>query len=282
MNLKYENLVLGNSLESLIYAAINNYFVIYVNSRRPFFYERFDSSDDLSWFGINNISKEMITNKKKYHAGHSKQIFMHKLLFAMSLSGLVLKIKSQDFLSQNEKNNLILRVKNKNKVHFVYDNMFVFDDIFINQCSTESEIIEGVKIYDFLELKTRGGGHNYDLFQFDDNFVKNVWFGNFDVYYKKNKGRRKHAIAVSEFPKYDNNSDDYHEVYVKNKIVKEFKTLKYQEKYNIEYYPTRRHLIKNRKVHYDYENMHKVDMCIQSLLKQSQNKQKNKINFYMD
>ena len=59
INIECDKLVIGSTLESLVYCFLNNLPMVCTHLQPPFSFEHFDVDDDLSVFGIQNIEQKI-------------------------------------------------------------------------------------------------------------------------------------------------------------------------------------------------------------------------------
>ena len=86
---RYEKVVIGASLESLSFAFMNNLPVIFTELQKPFQFDFFDPSLDLSIFNFKNISTQMSSGEETIEVGSKKVSLYEHLLFVLSLAGQV-------------------------------------------------------------------------------------------------------------------------------------------------------------------------------------------------
>ena len=72
MNMSFDQLVIGSSLEALTYSFLNNIPIISCGLKPPLHFEHFDSKEDLSIFGIENTSRTIKTNYSKIKSADLK------------------------------------------------------------------------------------------------------------------------------------------------------------------------------------------------------------------
>ena len=88
INLKYNRVVVGSTLEALVYACLNNYPVIFSRLTPPRRFETFNHDEDLSIFGVQNKTKTIQTNFSEKEVGIDKLWLWERLYFYLSVAGL--------------------------------------------------------------------------------------------------------------------------------------------------------------------------------------------------
>jgi len=86
----YEKLVIGSSLEALLYCYLNNTPFVYVELERPNRFSYFNPDVDLFVFGLKNITTSLSAGCSSANKliGISKDILWEKLYFYLTLGGL--------------------------------------------------------------------------------------------------------------------------------------------------------------------------------------------------
>lgn len=88
INFTYDKVVIGSSLEALLYSFLNNLPFVYTNSRCPHRFSFFEPDVDLSFFGIQNETRTLVGPTSEKYIGISKDTVWERLYFYLSLAGL--------------------------------------------------------------------------------------------------------------------------------------------------------------------------------------------------
>jgi hypothetical protein len=175
MILEYDEIVIGSNLASVLYAFNNNLPIFFTRPRRPFRFDYFDPTLDLSCVGMENATHELLTHEGKINIGPPKKLLWERLLFVISLAGRAplgnlcegIRHNGQSLICSNAYSK-IAEVKFQKAYYFGDDN-----------CSglvTEKTLANPSYIcYDWIAFN-RGGKHEIDLIETTDNFVSKIWF----------------------------------------------------------------------------------------------------------
>ena len=182
-----DNLIIGGSLESLLYSYVTETPIIIENPHRPCEIEEMHSSLDFSFLGF---------------AEHEKVVSLRlweRLSFLLSLSGLLMFPNSIENITEEE-GRLIVATHNMRRVEVTFNKLRKFDLKFTNFAW----------IYDWFAVRS-GGRHNIDLLEDEEYLAGKL------IFYPSNRvGVRnsKDVIAVT-YLNVDNIYDmEYSEGYV--------------------------------------------------------------------
>lgn len=175
MLFEHENIVVGSSLEALLYAFINNYPVFFAECRKPFEFEFLDSKTNLSAFLINNETNKFKSTQQDYLFGPKKLVLWEKLYFLLSIAG---QIPLSDLCDTIRYDGELLTCSTdyEKLCKISFDKCYYFGDNRVYKLITERGIENArYRVYDKLGFN-RGGKHEIDYLETDDNFVHKVWF----------------------------------------------------------------------------------------------------------
>ena len=149
---RFDRLILGGSLESLLYCYFNNEKLLVTNKHYPFELSTIEYCDSLRYVGYN---KDEVIHKAE---------LWDRLSFIMSLVGQI--IMPNIITNFREESNKITTVTSRNKrIVFVADEIIDFD-----------EDKDFVRVYDWFNVRS-GNNHQHDLLTDKDNdFVKYIHF----------------------------------------------------------------------------------------------------------
>ena len=88
INFIYDKVVMGSSLPALLYSFLNNLPFVFIKSRCPHRFSFFKPDEDLSFFGIQNKTRTLISPTSEKQIGISKDTVWERLYFYLSLAGL--------------------------------------------------------------------------------------------------------------------------------------------------------------------------------------------------
>jgi len=213
-----DNLVIGNGLNAVLFAYLNNYTLINNELRIPFRFDFFAHTDNLSSLIIPEEKISLQGKEGKINFGVSKVDTYKHLLFVLSLAGLnplsdkVVSIRLDD-------NNILRVITERSQIGFKYEQLFIFDDANIHGLPDKIDNInEGLyKVLDWIKMKSCTT-HSYEYFETSDDFVNEVFLyctERYDGYHPE----RKDAVAVSYLTEKQLQDSNYSDTYVKFKVL---------------------------------------------------------------
>jgi hypothetical protein len=172
---EYDKIVVGSSIEAMLFAYNNEYPIIFAEERKPFRFDYFDPGLDLSYFGLGKQSHTLISHEGKKVVGVKKETLWEHMVFLMSLNGQVPLSNMAHSIRHNGET--ITCANEYNKIAEVsFNECFYFGDKkstgFVHQEVLDSQ---AYICYDNIAFHV-GGKHELDYIQTEDNFVREVWF----------------------------------------------------------------------------------------------------------
>src|SRR3990167_2662527 len=126
----YEYLVIGSSLSAVIYSYLNNVPLLLSNYNPPQLFDFFDKRVLTKNVNIRNkkhILKNM--NGEEVEFGISKLEVYERIIFTLSISGMIKMVPQYINQIELEDNNTLKITTNKHRIfRITYDNLFLFDD----------------------------------------------------------------------------------------------------------------------------------------------------------
>jgi len=220
MMFEYDNIVIGSSLNAVLFAFNNQMPLIFTKGLRPFRFDYLKSNIDLSPLKIDNSEVVLKTFNDDKVVGVSKEILWERLVFFLSLDG---KVPLSD---------LCHNIRLKDKTIICFNEYSKIAEISFNTCYYfGDENCFGLKkktlanndyiCYDWIAFN-RGGKHDIDYIRLEDDFVNEVWFypsdridGNTPV---------KDACVVSRIKEEDILDFDFSETMARFKLISEMET----------------------------------------------------------
>jgi len=192
----YENIIIGGSLESLLYSFVSE-IPIFINEELiPFDIEKIENVDDFKFLG--------------YEGEIQKSELWQRLTFLLSMNGLIVV---PNFIKniRNERKSLVISTSDNSRIKINYSKKIDFDKI-----STSS-----VNVYDWFDVRS-GSVHEYDTIEDKGSrFVNKLFF-----YPSRRIGQTSNKKDVVAFSKIRSNTLlDYEssESYVRLKALKMMK-----------------------------------------------------------
>jgi hypothetical protein len=196
LTLTYDNLIVGSSLEAVLFAHQTNTPLLSTRMQRPYFFEEMED------FGI----------------GTNKLDVWNKYIFLLSLAGYVPFSDKIKHIRYIDSNNLKIVTLDDVLVNIKYNRLFIFDDEnfydlppHIGQTSSRNMVI------DWLNIQTKKR-HSLSALEYDNNFINKTIF--YEVGNNDPIGKKKDCLVVSYLTDKQLGNDNYADYVVKIKIEK--------------------------------------------------------------
>ena len=174
IDIKCDKLVVGSSLEALVYCYLNNIPFVCSQLTPPHHFEYFNYQEDLSVFGIKNISRSILTNFSEQTIGIDKLWLWERLFFYLSVAGLCPLSDKTDSLRITDN---ILKAFTRNarmaKLHF--NELIIFDDTNVYGLGVPEIKEKKYTVYDWFNVRS-GMKHQFDRIQDTTDFVNHILF----------------------------------------------------------------------------------------------------------
>ena len=168
MLFEHENIVIGSSLQALLYGFINQYPVYFADCQKPHQFEFLSSSLDLNVFLIEK-------QHKLNDFGIQKLVLWEKLYFLLSMRGL-LPLSNYCSSIRYDGKHITCSSEYTKLCEVLFDKCYYFGDNKTYKLVKERKIKNArYKVYDRVGFR-RGGKHDINFLETDDNFVRKVWF----------------------------------------------------------------------------------------------------------
>lgn len=220
MSIHYEKVVIGGNLEAFTYAFKHCLPVLYTNLKPPFRFDYLQPDVDFN-LSINPPPNVLKTASGTTTYGPSKLQVWQKLLFLMSFSGKVIygdTIRS----IQIDDGEMELSCDGTRRKSITFDQAVIFDDEkVIGLPIVDKQIKYKNIVYDWVNIVS-GGSHEYDLLQYEDEFINTIHFYPSD---RNDNTRLKDLVSVSYLTDEQLIDFSYSDTYVKFKLLDLFKEL---------------------------------------------------------
>jgi len=218
-NSEYLEIVVGSSLEALLYAFRTDRHVIFTNYDLPFEHDYFDVSLDFDFLNVKE-QYNLTSQNNKIIYGPKKINIWRKLFFLLSMSGrIIFGDRVRSLKVEGDKLIVGLELSRRRKVSFSH--LYIFDDLNITglpdieRCEQQKSIV-----YDWANCLS-SERHMYDLLIYKEDFVNQVYF-----YESKRVGRGiKDIVSVSFIQPERIKEFEFSETYVKFRLTQIFKEL---------------------------------------------------------
>ena len=203
---KYDKIVLGATLEGLMYAYLHGLPVFYCVSKMPTEFETLEVND-LKWDFINhdNNTRTIKTPEKEIIVGSSKQIVWSKLAFMLSATGLMPITNPQavriddDLVKITTEYNRVIRIEAKE--------ILLFDDEGIEGVGIPHKRNSGRTVYDWVRFRALDRSVDFDLIETEYDYVNKLWI------LQSNDGLFKYdgclVSYTANYPEVQNELTDY-------------------------------------------------------------------------
>ena len=174
MNSYYEQIVVGSSLRAVLFAALNDFPVFFTKPEKPFEFDYFDPSIDLSSWGLHNKLQLWTTPNGEKKTGQNKIALWEHVFFVLGLKGLT---PFSDFCSSLRiDDNTLTGYSEYAKLRSVdFGVCHYFDDHATYNLLPSENTPKTYNVYDRFAF-IRGGKHHLDLIEDKDHFCNKIWF----------------------------------------------------------------------------------------------------------
>ena len=209
MKYEYRDIVLGSSLDAVIFSFVNRYPLFFSENRRPFRFDYLNSEFDFDFLKLSRkVSKSLTTFNGDKKVGLPKELLWERLLFLMSIYGNVPTANLCTNIRRDS--NKITCFNEYSKIAEVrFERIHDF---------TKNDKRNKIICYDWIAFNS-GGKHDIDFIKTGDDFVDDIWFYSSDRICGKTKV--KDACAVSYIDKEFINDFDFSQTMARFKVVKE-------------------------------------------------------------
>jgi hypothetical protein len=175
--IEYDTVVVGSSLDALMFAARNFFPVISSDLRKPFRFDYIEPDIDISGLNFSDKLKQttLATFDGSLEVGLPKQLLWERMLFLLSLSG---KLPLSNLCkSLRIEDNKITCFNEYSKIAEIrFNECYYFGDDNLSGARSEKVLDNTDYVcYDWIAFN-KGGKHDIDFFETGDDFVKRVWF----------------------------------------------------------------------------------------------------------
>ena len=206
--LKYhhERLVVGSSLEALLYCYLNDLPFIYTKLERPSRFEAFSPDLNLEAFGIENTRCTLRSPTGERVIGIQRNILWEKLYFFLSLSGLC-PLANKAASLRVEEGQVKVYTQGASTVTFTYDQLVIFSDEGVLGLPEKKPDPDPIyKVLDWFDVRS-GLKHDLDFIEGEDCFVKEILF--YPTERIDGDQKLKDAVSISYLREGDINKEAY-------------------------------------------------------------------------
>jgi len=170
----YDEVVIGSNLASILYAYIHELPLIFKEDNPPKAYEYLDKEFPLANLFIVNEPTEIKTPSGLITKGMPRQTIYGRLIYALSLSGLVPASDKVGRIRLMEGNKVKVATERARMFQFTYNTLRVFSPELVSGLSVNKKKKGNNIIYDHFKYKSKP--HEYDWIIGEDRFVERIVF----------------------------------------------------------------------------------------------------------
>ena len=210
MIFEHQEIVVGSSLDAVLFAYSNEYPLFFESPAPPFRFDYLNPGIDLSCLKIPRAAESLTTFGSEKKIGLGKELLWERLLFIMSLVGHLPLSDLCNSIRHDESK--ITCFNEYSKIAEVsYEKMYNF-----KQDDKNNKLL----CRDWIAFNS-GGKHDIDLIETSDDFVNQIWFYQSDRICGNTKV--KDACAVSVVDKELVDDFEFSQTMARFKVVKEMK-----------------------------------------------------------
>ncbi len=174
MAIEYDTIVIGSSLEAVVFAFNNDYPIFFTRPERPFRFDYLESDIDLSCLKIPACNKSLTTFNGDVQVGTPKEVLWERLLFLLSLRG---NAPLANFCTSMRWDGSVLTCSSEyNRVLDIsFEVCYFFGDKGCQKLVDYKKSENDYLVYDWIAFNS-GGKHDIDFIQTEDPFVSKMWF----------------------------------------------------------------------------------------------------------
>ena len=205
---EYDEIVIGSSLKAILYSYVEQKPLLFKERNPPFFYEYFDLDTPLDNLFLCNKKNLLRMPQGEVEVGVSKLEVYNRILFVLSLSGLVPLSNKIQNIRIEENNTLKISTERNKSINIKYNKLRIFEPHLVNGLKEHRTISRKKLVQD--RIKYFAKEHPYNMILCEDDFIIEVHF------YKK--GRTKECLVVSRLSNPELSDFDFSVVPLKYKL----------------------------------------------------------------
>tara|TARA_E500000331_G_scaffold347769_1_gene388426 strand:- start:679 stop:1530 length:852 start_codon:yes stop_codon:yes gene_type:complete len=210
MILEHSHIVVGSSLEAVLFAYTNGYPLFFAAPIRPFRFDFIQPKYSLLSLKLQNKTNVLNTFEEHKSVGIPKDVLWERLLFIMSLMGLV---PLSDMCNSIRHDDTMITCFNEySKIAEIrYEKMYNFK---------QDDKTSSVFCCDWIAFNS-GGKHGVDFISTPDKFVNEIWFYPSDRICGNTKVKDVCAVSIIDADLIDD--FEFSQTMARFKVVKEMK-----------------------------------------------------------
>ena len=218
---EYDKIVVGSTLEAMMFAFNNQYPMFFTVAQRPFRFDFLSHAYDMASLKIPDMRKSLTTFEGNKEVGTPKELLWERLLFLLSLDGNV-PLSNLCHNIRYDGDRVVCSNEYSKIMELKFKECYYFGDSFSTGFVEEKSLDDNVYLcYDYIGFN-KGGKHDIDYIHTDDDFVSEIWFYSSDRIDGNTPVRD--ACAVSELTESQLLDFDYSETMSRFKVVHEMES----------------------------------------------------------
>ena len=173
-NVAASDIVIGNTVEAVLYAYANEYVLISNNFQPPSPFAFFEQSEDISVLNIDPIEISLNSTDFVEELGHPKLDVWKRISYLLSLAGLLPAFDGVSSL-RVEDNILKVFIGKSSIFKFEFERLHMFDAKGIEGIETINPDDQLYRVEDWINVRS-GQKHHLDYLKFEEDFVKEIYF----------------------------------------------------------------------------------------------------------
>tara|TARA_R110000824_G_scaffold53868_3_gene148751 strand:+ start:176 stop:1093 length:918 start_codon:yes stop_codon:yes gene_type:complete len=228
---EYDKLVVGSSLQSLIYAFCKNLPLVFSRFKTPCYIDFFDPDVSLAYLGLDNQTMSLRTEGENKIVGSSKVEAWKHLMFFLSLSGNIPMMDKTAAIRLEDENTLKATTDSSRFARFKFNELIVFDEDIAGLPDTLIQRAEKkYKVVDWMHIAS-GKQQAIDYFKTDDEFVNEIHLYPADGI-DGNNFSTKDVVTISYLTEDQLKEFEYSDTYARFKATKIFKNAGFRGRRN--------------------------------------------------
>lgn len=214
---EYDEIIIGNTLSSLIYSYFNEVPVFFVEAKKPFMYDFFREKDMVEKMQINPVSFRMQGPSLTKVVGNPKYPIYNRLNFVLSMSGLMPTADKARSIRIENDNLLKISLEGSKNLQIKFNKARIFDDTKIQGLEVPFEKTSLFQVVDWINVRS-GAKHEFDVILTPDDFIKEVYFYPSVRIPGSVASNKKDLVSVSYLTSEQIKDFEYSDTYAKFKI----------------------------------------------------------------
>ena len=216
---EFDELVIGTGLNAVLYSFLEQKPLIINSTEKPLFFDFLPENYDLSKLGLHPDEYTLKGRKKNIKVGASKLDIWERLVFSLSLSGL-LPLHSPAAQLRIEDKHIVVSTQDFKVHRLSYKKLRVFSDINVSGLPDPINCVERYQVVDWMDVRS-GMLHPYDYLNNGGFFVKELYF--YPSERIDGNTNKKDLVAISELEKKYLDDFDFSSTMAKFKVIKTMK-----------------------------------------------------------